>query len=374
RAMCNRSLNARTTSLRSAVRGTHINAWSPAVRGTLLMAIVLLSSCRTDPLPEDTEGPPPPVTYETQRGPVQFKVRANPGILKVGDKVTLSIEVTAEPDVAIGIPIFEETLGEFDIDDANLPPDIPEGERRRWTHTYTLSTFDDGDLEIPAITIHFRDHRNLDDVIEGDMVSDPLKVVVKSVLDPTQSADQTSMRDIKDLVDIPVDRGLPGWVVAVVAVFALAVILIFSMVFFKRRQQIAREEAYVPLHIWAMLQLEKLEQDRLIESHEIHTFYIRLSDIVRRYIERRYGLRAPERTTEEFLREMQRSRFLSVGHKELLSGFLRSADMVKFALHEPIPEDCQEAFVAASRFVGETRPTPEEQEDLKISELKDAAA
>ena len=90
----------------------------------------------------------------------------------------------------------------------------------------------------------------------------------------------------------------------------------------------------------------------------MHAFYTRLSDIVRQYIERRFMIMAPERTTKEFLREAARRGELTIGHKELLAGFLRAADMVKFALHLPAAIDCDDAFRSAGAFVDETIPTP----------------
>jgi hypothetical protein len=81
-----------------------------------------------------------------------------------------------------------------------------------------------------------------------------------------------------------------------------------------------------------------------------------LSDIVRQYIERRFGLMAPEQTTEEFLRDAGRNRALEDRHREMLASFLRAADMVKFALHMPTRGDADAAMAAANVFVDQTTP------------------
>ena len=47
---------------------------------------------------------------------------------------------------------------------------------------------------------------------------------------------------------------------------------------------------------------------------------------------------------------------LNLEHKDLLAGFLRVADMVKFALHEPTVNESDVALAAARRFVDETTP------------------
>ena len=95
----------------------------------------------------------------------------------------------------------------------------------------------------------------------------------------------------------------------------------------------------------------------LIEAGEFHPFYVRLSDIVRRYVEERFGLMAPQRSTPEFLREARGSSALSDDHQDLLARFLRAADMVKFALHVPAAADAEGALTAARGFVEDTMPS-----------------
>ena len=142
----------------------------------------------------------------------------------------------------------------------------------------------------------------------------------------------------------------------------------------RRNRDAEQSEPYVPPHIRALLQLDLLQSDGLIDKNEIHAYYIRLSDIVRQYIESRFGLMAPEQTTEEFLRELQRDTALNVGHKELLASFLRASDMVKFALHRPSPGDCEEAFNSAGAFVRETTPTHDEMPGTDPGGAAEAAA
>jgi hypothetical protein len=111
-----------------------------------------------------------------------------------------------------------------------------------------------------------------------------------------------------------------------------------------------------PPHIWALGQLDDLLAAKLIERGMVHEFYYRLSGIVRTYIELRFGLMAPERTTEEFLVEAERSDALGWGHKDLLGEFLGACDLVKYARHEPRGAEIDASTQAARRFISETRP------------------
>lgn len=82
-----------------------------------------------------------------------------------------------------------------------------------------------------------------------------------------------------------------------------------------------------------------------------------VSDAVRRYLEDRFGLRAPEQTTEEFLEGLNRRPLLDVRHQGLLSGFLEQCDLVKFAGWRPGSAELGGLEAAAIRFVDETAPS-----------------
>ncbi len=106
----------------------------------------------------------------------------------------------------------------------------------------------------------------------------------------------------------------------------------------------------------ALAALAALKEKGWIERAESEPFYVELSAIVRRYIEDRFGLRAPERTTEEFLREAAASPALSAAHRRLTENFLVEADLVKFARHRPEADALRAALNAAERLVRETVP------------------
>ena len=92
----------------------------------------------------------------------------------------------------------------------------------------------------------------------------------------------------------------------------------------------------------------------LIEQPE--RFCTTVSEIVRVYLEERFGLRAPERTTEEFLAELPRNAVLESRHKAFLSDFLTGTDLVKFAKFEPGRKELEDLHAAAVRLVEETTP------------------
>ena len=104
--------------------------------------------------------------------------------------------------------------------------------------------------------------------------------------------------------------------------------------------------------------LDALVARRYIENGQPGPFYTELSSIVRTYIEMRFGLNAPELTTEEFIRESVSSRLLSLDHQMLVAAFLEQSDLVKFARAEPGAPEMNAALAAARRLVDETKAPP----------------
>lgn len=154
------------------------------------------------------------------------------------------------------------------------------------------------------------------------------------------------IRDIKGLVPVP-----PNWWWLGLGLFIVVVVgLAFWL--WKRKQPTPATEPVGPPspHEAAIRALQQLRE----ENPPVEEFYMRLSDIVRRYLEDQLGLRAPERTTEEFLYEVARDHALSAEHRELLGAFLQESDLVKFARFRPGEEDKLRAFGAAERFVRES--------------------
>jgi hypothetical protein len=104
----------------------------------------------------------------------------------------------------------------------------------------------------------------------------------------------------------------------------------------------------------ALAALEHLQRQDLMSQAHIEEFYVRVSTILRRYVELRFGLRAPEQTTEEFLVSALATGGLIAAHRDLLEVFLQHCDLVKFARHRPTLSAMAETFESAKIFVEHT--------------------
>ena len=134
----------------------------------------------------------------------------------------------------------------------------------------------------------------------------------------------------------------------------MAIVLIVQLV----RHMRARPKPVVPpppAHERAYAALRALHARDLISAGLIKEYYYELSLIVRHYIENRFGLRAPEQTTEEFLYSLGAGSILRDAHRAVLSAFLTESDLVKFANQPAGAADAQRAHDRAVAFIEETR-------------------
>ncbi len=160
---------------------------------------------------------------------------------------------------------------------------------------------------------------------------------------------QVSLRDIKPPVHI---ASIWDWLLWVLGVLLVLALLYGAWVWWRRRRAWVSPVPVIPPHVRA---LQKL-QEALTLIGQPREFCILVSDTVRWYLEERFEFRAPERTTEEFLRELQVTNLVSPDQKRSLGEFLEKCDLVKFAKYEPAELELRDLHGSAMRLVEETQP------------------
>ena len=175
------------------------------------------------------------------------------------------------------------------------------------------------------------------------------------------------IRDIKPPMVIP--SGL-AWLWWTLGALVLAAVLLLAWRYFLKR--VTRDVAAppVPAHIRARQMLERA----LAFIVEPKQFCTMVSNTARVYLEERFNFHAPERTTEEFLRELKTTDLLNSEQKESLGKFLESCDLVKFAKYEPTETELRGLHSSALRLVEETIPREVENSGTKISNGNTVAA
>jgi len=164
----------------------------------------------------------------------------------------------------------------------------------------------------------------------------------------TSLANATDIRDIAPPVEIP--SGYEWLWLGLAAVAVVTVVI--AILKWRKRASVIPIAPPVPAHIRAKQKL----QEALTLIAKPKPFVVAVSDAERLYLEERFNFRAPERTTEEFLRELSATELLTKPQKESLSQFLASCDLVKFAKYEPGETELRELHSSALRLVEETEP------------------
>src|SRR5262249_39598471 len=141
------------------------------------------------------------------------------------------------------------------------------------------------------------------------------------------------------------------WVWSVLGVLVAVVTAYFLWRYFQKRLEQAAAVPPVPAHIRAKQKL----QEALALIHQPREFCILVSDTIRWYLEECFDFHAPERTTEEFLYELQGTVLLTRDQKETLGEFLKRCDLVKFAKYEPREPELRDLHDSAVRLVEETQ-------------------
>jgi hypothetical protein len=159
------------------------------------------------------------------------------------------------------------------------------------------------------------------------------------------------IRDIKPPLEIPNGWEWLWWTIGVVVV-AAGLVLIWRMI--HRRMTKISLPPPIPAHVRAKQKLK----EALALIAQPKPFCIAVSDTTRAYLEERFNFHAPERTTEEFLRELRSTDRLQTDQKESLGNFLASCDLVKFAKYEPGENELRELHGSAVKLVEETEPQP----------------
>ena|SRR5688572_24832754 len=175
----------------------------------------------------------------------------------------------------------------------------------------------------------------------------------------TNTAQAEEIRDIRD--PLPLGPNLL-WLWVLLAVLALA-----ALIWWRR----SKRKTPPPINPALLIPPHRRAKERLRAAHELisdpYAFCSLVSDVIRAYLEERFNLQAPDRTTEEFLAELREGTQLNEDHKALLENFLTKCDLVKFARVEPSEPELRELLEAALRLIDETyeptsapaRATPE---------------
>jgi len=294
--------------------------------------------------------------------PQEIVVKSSPDTssILIGDQIGFSVSATIPSGIDAALSTMTDTLtgkiiilGRSDRDTVTAPDG-----RLTVTDRYLITGFDSGTYSLPPFYAEY---------ISGDSLKRFYSDYSFLRVDHPEITPQDTTDVIFDIVPpltAPVTFSeIVPWLV--IALISLAVIYLLAR-FLPRNplRKFVRPPAPVePAHVIALRELYKLRDEELWQKGEVKEFYSRLSDILRRYIDNRYGIMSPELTTDETVRMLQKAAVTTHDQMSLVKELLSLSDMVKFAKYVPQSEIHEKSHSDGIRFVELTRKsdvTPEE--------------
>jgi len=290
------------------------------------------------------------IDKDYQRGPLTVHVRVDKSHATIADTILLELEAGVEPGYKVKMPKVDKVLENFGIVDwDNLGNKLDENNNVLSTYRYRLEPFLSGTYSLPAFTFEFYDVNSPEDN-KYELTTEPIDIEIASLLGEQRA--ELKIADIEGVVNIPAEPSY--WWIWVLSAAGIIAGVVFWL---NRRRQQAKElvRIFKPAHEIAYDRLRTLVEQDLVKAGKIKVFYERISDILRHYIEHRFNLRAPERTTEEFLAELTSANVLGKPDQDRLGEFLQHCDLVKFAKYAPTTEQVQKTFDLVKDFIETTR-------------------
>ena len=307
---------------------------------------------------------------------VQLTVEVMPKEARLSDELRLTLTVDHPLNTTVELPDLGDHVGDFRIRSfrdvgesedaavvaqgsdagtrsADASSSVPDNATPlpRLQREYRLEPTRIGQLEIEPLVVTYRGTDAEEAADDKLLVTEPLAIAIHS----PYTASDSSLDELAEMAG-PVElanrdqrwsRSTLLLMTTLVAVLAAMIVLLWVA---RRRQQPTTPPN--PCEI-ALLELDRLWRAEL-HLRDVKQYYVRLTSIVRQFLEQTTGLRAPERTTEEFLNEVHRDVRYSPQRRERLGRFLESADLVKFAAYRPSEADIRSAWEQACNLVNPT--------------------
>jgi hypothetical protein len=312
--------------------------------------LVLLSACGAPEDPaEDGASKVKEWAYEREfpggEHPASLIVRIDQTTLSLAGRVTMEQELRVQAGFVAEFPEYlPEDFENFTVSAIERDTST-DGGARATSRRLFLEPNRSGELNLAPLAVYFHAEG---EARESHFFTDEIQITVEAVED-VASLKLRPMRSIFDTPPQVDDQGAWRWVLGGGLLVAALGAIIYAL-----RKRPTKAAPVIPPDTIAYDALRRLVALQLIEKDRIEEFFVHLSAILRTYIENRFRVHAPERTTEEFLEEATRHPALERHHGRL-EDFLNLCDQVKFARYHPDEARVQGAFDLVKQFLEETR-------------------
>ncbi len=212
--------------------------------------------------------------------------------------------------------------------------------------TIILTAFDTGAHFIPQIAVYYKDQSGNTDTVYTDSI--PVRIL-------TIPVDTTlAIKPIKAPLGVPFNwLDYLFYIIGGLLIIAAAIGIYLYIEAYRKKEKILAVAA-APKKSPQQIALEKLKQldneKTWQRDGDVKNYYVRLTDILREYIEQVFNVPAMEETTDEIIAGLQYKN-LPAGALKKLNDLLIMADLVKFAKAKPIANDHITAMTDSVNFV-----------------------
>ncbi len=293
-------------------------------------------------------------------GNVTFRAKLDSATLLMGKTTALHLEITQDKNARGFFPGEQlDTLSAM-VEIAERPAaDTTDlgNNRIQINRDLIIQSFDSGMWVIKPIPY----------VVNGDTAyCNQLSLKVMPV-------DVSKMKDINDIKPVEaVPFNLLDWLPDYWWAWLLGLLLIGASIwaylkYFKKGvNPLKPVKKRLPPYDEAMQNLQNLKAAQLWQQGKEKEYFTGLTDILRVYIDRRFGINAVEMTSSQIIDTLKKNEETKAVNEQL-EMILEVADIVKFAKARPLADDNEVAFQRAVNFVEATRPVeqPEKKEEVK---------
>ena len=280
---------------------------------------------------------------------INIKSALDTSTILIGDQVRLRYNISQPKSAKVQFPVFNDTItGKIKVI-KSLPPDsVIKGDSIHIRKVYVVTSFDSGSQVIPSISVPFV-YGKFSDTLH----SSAMQLMVKSLaVDTTRD-----IKDIKKPLTVPLSfRELLPYIAIGLGILLVAFLIWYIIIGRKKDRLFASDKIKDPPHIYALKELDNLRLEKLWQSSKEKLYYTRLTEIIRVYIEKRYGIYALEMTSDEIIKALNDLIIDERDSIELLEKMFSTADLVKFAKVKPLPDENEISLLNAYQFVNNTKP------------------
>lgn len=268
----------------------------------------------------------------------------------IGDLIEYMIIISYDSTIQLTPPAAGANLGGFEVKDYEFGEEekLDDGKRRQII-SFKLRTFTTGDYVIPPLPIEYK---TADSTVKY-ISADPIKIFIKSLLAEGENVDSLQPRPLKAQASLAA-TSKTLWLIIGAVMIVLAAATVY---YIRRRRRAVEPEAYVdPRPPWeiAYTDLAMLKNKNLAEQGEVKIYYFELSEIMKRYLGRKFEFGAVDMTTTEIGDYLSARSFDENIYKELVD-FFEHADLVKFAKYLPAADRPGADWDTAYDLVTKTR-------------------